>query len=141
MSRPDEQLSGLDIAAAITDGIGEPGPARRAMFSGAAIAAAIRAERLAIGPYPLTFLAGCVRSLGLEGALRLPEPLIGEQRTVLAREWMSAAFAGSSPDVVRDEVFARWLGMVAVLLSARSTVTATTTSGQPGPGSGSESTE
>ncbi|MFE3027175.1 hypothetical protein [Nocardia tengchongensis] len=121
--RRDEELRCVDVVAAIAGGMVESGAARRALFTDAAIAASLPAEQLAIGPYPLSFLAGCVRSLGLDGVLQLPELLVGEEPTLLVRAWMSAARSGRSPDVVGDEVFARWLEMVAVLLDSRRTAT------------------
>ncbi|MQY19512.1 hypothetical protein [Nocardia macrotermitis] len=117
--RTDEMLRGLDVEAAIVVGMPE-GEARRAMFSDAALAASHLAEALGAGPYPLEFLAGCVRSMGLPGALELPEPLIGAERTELVRRWMSAAVQGAGgTDIARDELFARWLERVAVLIALR----------------------
>jgi hypothetical protein len=75
-------------------------------------------QDLGVGPYPVSFLAGCVRTLGLEGALELPEPLIGHEPTALVRRWLSAA-AGPNRDIARDDLFARWLEMVAALLHSR----------------------
>ncbi|MFQ6329114.1 hypothetical protein ACLMAL_23665 [Nocardia sp. CWNU-33] len=117
--RRDQDLSGVDIEQALTSGMAESGPARRALFTEAAIAASMQAEKLAVEPYSLTFLAHCVRSLGLDDALRLPEPLIGPAPTLLARNWMSAAYTGAVVDVARDDLFAQWLDMVAMLLASR----------------------
>jgi hypothetical protein len=116
--RRDEELRGLDVDAAITMGMALPGTARAAMFAEVAIAASWQLQDLGVGPYPVSFLASCVRSMGLEGALELPEPLIGHQPTALVREWMSAA-AGLSRNIARDDLFARWLEMVAALLHSR----------------------
>ncbi|WP_063712925.1 hypothetical protein [Nocardia jiangxiensis] len=115
--RADEMVRGLDIEAAIVAGMPE-GDARRTMFSDAAIAASHLAEALGVGPYPVEFLADCVRSMGLGGALELPEPLIGPEPTALVRRWMSAA-AGTSSSIERDELFARWLERVAMLIAVR----------------------
>lgn len=88
--RRDEELRGLDVDAAITIGMALPGTARAAMFAEAAIAASWQLQDLGVGPYPVSFLAGCVRSMGLEGALELPEPLIGHEPTALVRKWLEA---------------------------------------------------
>ncbi|WP_063045079.1 hypothetical protein [Nocardia pseudovaccinii] len=124
--RRDEVLGEIDIEAAIAAGMAEPDEARSALFSAAAVAAALRADELEVAPYPLEFLAGCVRAVGLQGALELPEPLIGEQPTELVRGWMSAARLPRNPDALRDQLFARWLDAVAVVLTARRHVRATT---------------
>jgi hypothetical protein len=115
-------LRGLDVEAAIVASMPE-GQARGMMFSDAAIAASHQAERLGVGPYPLGFLAGCVRSLGLRGALELPEPLIGAEPTALVRRWMSAA-EGAECDIERDRLFAWWLERVALLIAVRRQVDA-----------------
>lgn len=115
----DSALRRVDIAAAITAGIPEQGPARVALFGDAVVAAALSAEELATGSYPLQFLASCVRSLGLDAAVELPEPLIGAERTELVRGWMSAARAEPGIDVARDDLFARWLEAVALVMSFR----------------------
>ncbi|MBF6081687.1 hypothetical protein IU485_09980 [Nocardia cyriacigeorgica] len=114
----DSALRRVDIAAAITAGIPEQGPARVALFGDAVVAAALSAEELATGSYPLQFLASC-RSLGLDAAVELPEPLIGAERTELVRGWMSAARAEPGIDVARDDLFARWLEAVALVMSVR----------------------
>jgi len=116
--RRDEELRGLDVDAAITMGMVLPGSARAAMFAEVAIVVSWQVQDLGVGPYPIRFLAGCVRSLGLQGALELPEPLIGHEPTALVRGWLSAA-AGPNRDIVRDDLFARWLEMVAALLHSR----------------------
>jgi hypothetical protein len=116
--RRDEELRDLDVDAAITMGMALPGTARAAMYTEVAIAASWQLQDLGVGPYPVSFLAGCVRSMGLEGALELPEPLIGHQPTALVRRWLSAA-GGPSRNIARDELFARWLDMVAALLHSR----------------------
>ncbi|MEU4343230.1 hypothetical protein AB0H00_18460 [Nocardia sp. NPDC023852] len=131
--RRDEELRGIDIEAAIAAGMAEPAEARTALFGAAAVAAALYAEQFEVGPYPLEFLAGCVRALGLDGALELREPLIGEQSTEVVRGWMSAARLPNSPDALRDQLFARWLDAVAVVLAARRHVRATSVAEKFGP--------
>ena len=116
--RRDEELRGLDVDAAVTMGMSLPGTARAAMCADAAIAASWEMQELGVGPYPISFLAGCVRSMGLEGALDLPEPLIGHEPTALVRRWLSAA-AAPGRNIARDDLFARWLEMVAALLHSR----------------------
>lgn len=116
--RPDAELHGLDVPAAITRGLVFDGVARRMLYDEAAIAAALKAEERGVGPYPVRFLAGYVRSAGIEAALALPEPLIGPERAELARDWLFAArSAGSRLEL--DVLFARWLDMVAALLALR----------------------
>lgn len=115
---PDAEPSDLDVATALRRGLAADGPDRRAMFTDAAIAAALAAEELRVGAYPLGFLARYVRTAGLAMALRLPEPLIRPEQAELARGWMHAA-AMAAPDADRDDVFARWLEMVAALLALR----------------------
>jgi hypothetical protein len=112
----DAELAGLDVAAAIGRGIGADGAARQVMFTDAAIAAAIEAEDLGVGPYPVAILGRVVRAGGVAAALRLPEPLIGAEPTALARRWLEAAAGGEAE---ADLVFSRWLEMVATLLAAR----------------------
>jgi hypothetical protein len=119
--RPDAELAGLDVAAAISQGIGAAGESRHVMFTGAAIAAAIQTEALGAGPYPVGILSRFVRAGGIAAALRLPEPLVGSESSALARTWMESALAaGSSVDA--DLIFARWLEMVATLMAARRSV-------------------
>jgi hypothetical protein len=114
----DAELAGLDVAAAIGRGIAADVAARRAMFTDAAIAAAIEAEELGIGPYPVAILGRVVRAGGVAEALRLPEPLIGAEPTALARRWLEAADAAGGTTET-DLVFSRWLEMVATLLAVR----------------------
>lgn len=116
--RPDSGLRHLDVAAAVTRGLAAGGPDRRTMFTDAAIAAALAAEELRVGAYPLGFLARYIRTAGLAKALQLPEPLIRPDQAELARDWMRAARA-AGPAADRDDVFARWLEMVAALLAVR----------------------
>ena len=114
----DAELAGLDVAAAIGRGIEAVGPARQVMFTDAAIAASIEAGALGVGPYPVAILARVVRAGGVAGALRLPEPLIGAEPTALARRWLEAALAAGGTTET-DQVFSRWLEMVATLLAVR----------------------
>lgn len=135
----DAELAGLDVPAAIARGIETEGRARQAMFSDAAIAAAIEAERLGVGPYPVAILGRVVRAGGVAEALRLPEPLIGAEPTALARSWLEAAVAveDKAAGDKADLVFSRWLEMVATLLavrlSARSAGSAAGTAESPDP--------
>jgi hypothetical protein len=112
----DAELAGFDVVAAIGRGILADGEARQVMFTDAAIAAAIEAEELGVGPYPVAILARVVRAGGVAEALRLPEPLIGAEPTALARRWLEAAPAAGEET---DLVFSRWLEMVATLLAVR----------------------
>ena len=114
----DAELAGLDVAAAIGRGIAAAGQARQIMFTDAAIAAAIAAGALGVGPYPVAILARVVRAGGVVAALRLPEPLIGAGPTALARRWLEAALAAGGT-MEADLVFSRWLEMVATLLAVR----------------------
>jgi hypothetical protein len=132
----DAELAGLDVVAAIGRGIPADGQARQIMFTDAAIAAAIEAEELGVGPYPVAVLARVVRAGGVAEALRLPEPLIGAEPTALARRWLEAALAAcgkteaalAAADKAEaavaagdkaDLVFSRWLEMVATLVAVR----------------------
>jgi hypothetical protein len=116
--QPDADLAGLDVAAAISSGLGADTASRLVLFTQASIAAAIEAEALGIGPYPVAFLAKLVRAGGVAAALGLPEPLIGAEPTALARSWLEAALAAGT-GVTQDQEFARWLEMVATLLAVR----------------------
>ena len=142
----DAELAGLDVVAAIGRGIPADGQARQVMFTDAAIAAAIEAEELGVGPYPVAILARVVRAGGVAEALRLPEPLIGAEPTALARRWLEAALAAADNTQAAlaaadnteaalaaadkaeaavaaadkaDLVFSRWLEMVATLVAVR----------------------
>lgn len=116
--RPDSELRHLDVTTAVSRGLSADGPDRQAMFTAVAIAAALAAEELRVGAYPLGFLARYIRTAGLAMALELPEPLIRPEQAKLARDWMRAA-AAAPPDADRDDIFARWLEMVAALLALR----------------------
>ena len=130
----DAELAGLDVVAAIGRGIPADGQARQVVFTDAAIAAAIEAEELGVGPYPVAILARVVRAGGVAEALRLPEPLIGAEPTALARRWLEAALADNTEAALAaadkaeaavaagdkaDLVFSRWLEMVATLVAVR----------------------
>jgi hypothetical protein len=124
----DAELAGLDVVAAIGRGIPADGQARQVMFTDAAIAAAIEAEELGAGPYPVAILARVVRAGGVAEALRLPEPLIGAEPTALARRWLEAALAAGDE---ADLVFSRWLEMVATLLAVRQSARAASNAADP----------
>jgi hypothetical protein len=114
--RPDSELAGVDVPAAISAGLRLDGAARRTMFTSAAIAAALQAERREVGPYPLNFLADHVRAAGRAGALALPEPLVGA--VDLAQSWLRAA-SEAAGGVGNDDLFAQWLETVAALIMLR----------------------
>jgi hypothetical protein len=114
----DKDLLGLDVKTAITQGLLVDGSPRKMMFTDAAIAASWQAERIGVGPYPLRYLARYVRTAGRSSAVNLPEPLIGVEATGLARGWLSAASAAGD-EIAYDELFARWLEMVATLITLR----------------------
>jgi len=116
--RRDKDLLGLDVQTAITQGLLVDGSPRKMMFTEAAIAASWQAERIGVGPYPLSFLARYVRTAGRSSAFNLPEPLVGVEATGLARGWLSAASAAGD-EIAYDELFARWLEMVATLIALR----------------------
>jgi hypothetical protein len=118
MLRPDAELAGLDVPAAISLGITATDASSQAMLTDAAIAAAIEAGALGVGPYPVAILARVVRAGGVVGALRLPEPLIGVEPAILARSWLEAALAAGGT-MEADLVFSRWLELVATLIAVR----------------------
>lgn len=121
--RPDEKLRDLDIPAVIGMGVAGGEVERRRMLTDGAIAASLRLEDHGVGPYPVRFLAGYVRSAGRVAALALPQPLVGEAPGELARRWIAASCLAddeASGDALdRDIAFARWLEMVAALLDLR----------------------
>jgi hypothetical protein len=134
--RTDQKLADLDVAALLRDGLAtasagtrpeveagtraEAGAGTRAeaarseLFADGRVAAAIAADRLAVRPRSLTFLAEVVRRGGIGYAAQLPEPLPGAERAGLARAWLAAAVGTGA-----DEEFARWLEAVAVILGLR----------------------
>ena len=104
--RTDEQLLAIDIVAALVEG---------RHTAEAAVAAAIRADRIGVQPRSLTFLAEVVRRGGLRYAASLPEPLPTAEQSALVRPWLDAAGE-------RSDAFARWLDAVAVALEGRRAV-------------------
>lgn len=123
--RADAQLRTLDVEDAIAAGLAvdsaadsaTSGAARRVMFGDVAVAASLHAEALGVGPHPLNHLARYVRAAGRAAALALPEPLIGERPTALARSWLTAA--GTDGGTAADDLFAQWLDSVAALIALR----------------------
>lgn len=101
---------------AITRGLRWPGAARTMLMGEVAIAAAAELAELRIGPFPVEFLAYCVRSMGLDRARDLAEPLPGEPAGRLARDWLAAA-AASGTGVAGADLFTTWLCRVAKLLA------------------------
>lgn len=117
--RLDSSLGDFDIDSAIVAGMGdEDSGARRAMFSAAAVAAALRLEACGIGPYPVRFLGRYVRAAGRGAALGLPEPLVGTPAVELVRGWLGAS-VGVMDGLAGDSLFAQWLDMVAALIAVR----------------------
>jgi hypothetical protein len=126
--RTDQKLADLDVAALLRDGLATASAGTRAeveagtraeaarseLFADGRVAAAIAADRLAVRPRSLTFLAEVVRRGGIGYAAQLPEPLPGAERAGLARAWLAAAVGTGA-----DEEFARWLEAVAVILGLR----------------------
>ena len=110
-----------EIETAITRGLLWPGAARRALLSEAAVAAAAELTDLRVGPFPVEFLAYCVRSMGLDRAQNLAEPLPGEPAGRLARTWLAAA-AASGTGLAGTDLFTLWLCRVAKLLAARRSI-------------------
>ena len=82
-----------------------------------AVSAALKAARLNVQPASLMFLAEIVRSGGIAYAAALAEPLPGQDRSELARSWLSAAEATAST-VDDDDDLARWLEAVATIVVA-----------------------
>lgn len=117
--RFDSRLRTLDVAAALAAGMSGSPDDRDTVLAEAAVAAAVQLGDIGVGPNPVAFLAGCVRTMGLPAVRRLPEPLIGARATATIRVWMTAACSAEEPDVARDERFARWLEMVAAVLRSR----------------------
>ena len=116
--RPDSELRDLNINAVIAAGMAADDSARRTLFTAGAIAASLRLEELGVGPYPVRFLARYVRASGRDGALALPEPLVGAEPVVLARQWLTAASTVDA-GLSGDRAFAQWLDMVAALIAIR----------------------
>ena len=116
--RPDSELRDLNVNAVIAAGMAADESARRTLFTAGAIAASLRLEELGIGPYPVRFLARYVRAAGRAEALALPEPLVGAEAVVLARQWLTAASTVDA-GLAGDRAFAQWLDMVAALIAIR----------------------
>ena len=116
--RYDADLRNVDVPDGITRGLSSGGTAQRMLFTEVAIAASHQGEEIGVDPRGLAFLARHVRSAGVSRAAELPEPLVGAAGTALAREWLSAARPVTG-DVRTDDLFARWLATVAMLLAAR----------------------
>jgi hypothetical protein len=114
MRQNDDQLLTLDIGSMLIDGLFRSA-ATSDLFGDAAVAAAIRADRLDVQPRSLTFLAEIVRRGGIAYAAGLPEPLPTAAQIELAREWLTAATQVDDG----DEAFARWLDAVASILGMR----------------------
>lgn len=117
--RSDRELLDLDVEAAIPRGLLGDGASRKMLLSDAAIAGSWQAQRLGVGPRPVAFLARCVRTMGIEQALELPEPLIGAARARLARDWLTAALRAGCDGPEVDDLLAQWLERVALFLAFR----------------------
>jgi hypothetical protein len=89
--RDDFRMSPDDVETAIARALRWGGTARAILLSDAAIASAGALDDLDIGVFPVEFLAYCVRSMGLERAAELAEPLPGPKAAELARGWLVAA--------------------------------------------------
>jgi len=114
-ARTDLDLAGVDVPAALRDGLGTTGAAHRHLFGDAAIAAALSADRLSVHPAALTFLAEIVRRGGVRYAAGIEESLPTEEQSALARSWLAAVH--DLPSV--DEACAAWLEAVAKILDVR----------------------
>ena len=111
-----------DLGAEITRGLLWAGPARKVLMGETAAAAAAQLTDLRIGPFPVEFLAYCVRSMGLAQARDLAEPLPGEAAARLARDWLAAA-AEAGTGLIGADLFATWLVRVAKMVAARRSAT------------------
>ena len=111
----DADLARVDVAEALRDGLGTSGPDHRHLFGDAAIAAAIAADRLAVYPRSLAFLAEIVRRGGIPYAADLVEALPTPAQAALAHGWLEAV--RDIPGA--DESCARWLEAVATIVAAR----------------------
>ncbi len=122
-ARPDSELADYDIEAAIEAGLHQSGPHRKQLLGDAAVAAALRADALEVDPYGVLFLANYVHSAGRSAAAALPQPLVGQAASDLARTWLRAALAAplANPRVetAADDVFSRWLANVAAVMDLR----------------------
>ncbi|WP_067722005.1 hypothetical protein [Nocardia yamanashiensis] len=118
--RIDRQLLEFDVESALASGMRPAGADCGGWYTTAIIAAALRAEEVAIDSSGLAFLAGYVRASGLATVSSMPELFTGHAREQLVRGWIAAAMSGPQPvGVAFDDRFARWLDAVATVLSAR----------------------
>lgn len=100
--RDDSRMSPDDVETAIARALRWGGTARAILLNDAALASAGALDDLDIGVFPVEFLAYCVRSMGLERAAELAEPLPGREASELARGWLvAAAQAGLAGGAVR----------------------------------------
>jgi hypothetical protein len=99
--RTDDQSIHDDVAALLAAGD----------FTGSLVPAALQADRLAVDPRSLTFLAEIVRRGGVAYAAQLPEPLTTPEQTALVRPWLR-------PEADGDRL-SRWLDAVAAVIEAR----------------------
>jgi hypothetical protein len=127
VARTDADLAGVDVLEALRDGLGTTGAAHRHLFGDAAIAAALAADRLAVAPRSMTFLAEIVRRGGVGYAADVEVALPTPEQSALARSWLAAVRA--LPSV--DEACASWLEAVAKILHVRQRHRLATTSRQP----------
>ena len=111
--RTDEQMAAIDVAAAITEALRAPDPARQ-LITGGAVPAAIQADQAGVLPRSLRYLAEIVRRGGAGFAVQLPAPLPTAEQSALVRPWLARAAAADA-----DEAFARWLDAVAAIIDAR----------------------
>lgn len=118
--RTDEQLLRLDIHAAFAN---TTNPDRTSQFvpGDVIVSAALRLEAAGVGPHPVAVLAGCVRALGLDETLRLPELLPATAASQLIRDWTARLVPG--PNVARDEALARLFESVATVMRSRRATT------------------
>lgn len=111
----DAELARLDVLEALRDGLGTSGAAHRRIFGDGAIAAALAADRLAVHPASLTYLAEIVRRGGVGYAAGVEEALPTAEQSALVRSWLAAV--RTLPSV--DEACASWLEAVAKILHVR----------------------
>jgi hypothetical protein len=90
-ARTDADLATVDVPEALRDGLRTAGAAHRHLFGDAAIAAALAADRLAVRPASLTYLAEIVRRGGVGYAADLEETLPAVEQSALVRAWLAAA--------------------------------------------------
>jgi hypothetical protein len=158
-------MSPDDVETAIARALRWGGTARAILLNDAALASAGALDDLDIGVFPVEFLAYCVRSMGLERAAELAEPLPGPEASDLARGWLvAAAQAGLAGGAVsrpgggavggtlgrsaggaageaeggmaNADLVAAWLCRVAKLIAARRSIRALVAEEGPAPGAG-----